>query len=157
MSHRGWPIAKKEIFWKAYTLKNDIQVFFYLKYVNTFLIISHVIHWINVGLMLGQRRRWWTNIKLTLFQRPVLTGGVNIAWKLDWRNIQILILTRREGYDAMARARGFANVTACRVVSNPALCRIFRRKLCFSPLNIGHYFDVVFLGKALYPHMLHLT
>ena len=30
--------------------------------------------------------------------------------------------------------------------------------LTVSPLSIlGHYFDVVFLGKTLYPHMLHLT
>ena len=57
----------------------------------------------------------------------------------------------------MARARSFANVTACRAVSNPAWFRIFREISCFSPLNIGHYFDVVSLGKTLYPHMLHLT
>ena len=28
---------------------------------------------------------------------------------------------------------------------------------CFSPLNLGHCFDVVSLGKALYHLMLHLT
>ena len=58
----------------------------------------------------------------------------------------------------MARARSFAKVTACRAVSNPAWCRIFREISCFSPLNIGtFFFDVVSLGKALYPHMPHLT
>ena len=72
-------------------------------------------------------------------------------------NFNIYSLNRREGHGAMARAPGFANVTACRVVSSPTWCRIFRRKSFFSPLNIGHYFDVVFLDKALYPHMLHLT
>ena len=34
----------------------------------------------------------------------------------------------------------------------------FSKKYHVSPLSIlGHYFDVVCLGKALYPHMLHLT
>ena len=30
--------------------------------------------WTNVGLMLGQRRRRWANIKPTLVQRLVLAG-----------------------------------------------------------------------------------
>ena len=38
---------------------------------------------------------------------------------------------------ATARVRSFANITACRAVSNPAWCRIFREISCFSPLNIG--------------------
>ena len=34
----------------------------------------------------------------------------------------------------------------------------FSEKYHVSPLSIsGHYFDVVSLGKTLYPHMLHLT
>ena len=34
----------------------------------------------------------------------------------------------------------------------------FSDKYYISPLSIlGHYFDAVSLGKALYPHMLHLT
>ena len=34
----------------------------------------------------------------------------------------------------------------------------FSEKYHVSPLSIlGHYFDDVSLGKALYPHMLHLT
>ena len=34
----------------------------------------------------------------------------------------------------------------------------FLEKFHVSPLSIlGHYFDVVSLGKALYPRMLHLT
>ena len=41
----------------------------------------------------------------------------------------------------MARARNFANVTACRTVSNPAWCRIFREISCFSLLNIGPLFQ----------------
>ena len=32
------------------------------------------------------------------------------------------------------------NVAACRSVSNPAWCRIFRVILCFSPLNLGTLF-----------------
>ena len=47
----------------------------------------------------------------------------------------------------MARVRSFANVTACRAVSHPAWCRIFREISCFSPLKIGTiFFDVVALG-----------
>ena len=34
----------------------------------------------------------------------------------------------------------------------------FSEKYHVSPLSIlGYYFNVVFLGKTLYPHMLHLT
>ena len=34
----------------------------------------------------------------------------------------------------------------------------FSEKYHVSPLLIlGHYFDVLSMGKALYPHMLHLT
>ena len=46
----------------------------------------------------------------------------------------------KEGRGAMARALSFANVTACRAVSNPAWCRIFREISCFSHLNIGTLF-----------------
>ena len=39
----------------------------------------------------------------------------------------------------MARAQSFADVAACRAVSNPAWCRIFRELSCFFPLNIGAF------------------
>ena len=42
----------------------------------------------------------------------------------------------------MARARSFANVTACRAVPNPA---------CFSPLNIGTLFRCCVLGQDTLP------
>ena len=51
----------------------------------------------------------------------------------------------------MARARGFANVTACRAVSNPAWCRIFREKSYFSPLNTGILFRCCVLGQGTLP------
>ena len=57
----------------------------------------------------------------------------------------------REGRGAMARARSFANVTACRAVSNPAWCRIFREISCFSPLNIGALFQCCVLGQGTLP------
>ena len=57
----------------------------------------------------------------------------------------------REGRGAMARARSFANVTACRAVSNPAWCRIFREISCFSPLNIGTLFRCCVLGQDTLP------
>ena len=51
----------------------------------------------------------------------------------------------------MARARTFANVTACRAVSNPAWCRIFREISCFSPLNIRTLFRCYVLGQDTLP------
>ena len=56
----------------------------------------------------------------------------------------------------MVRVWRFADVAAGRAVSNLAWCRIFREISCFYPL-LGHCFDVVSLGKALNPQMLHLT
>ena len=60
-------------------------------------------------------------------------------------------LPYREGRGAMARARSFANVTACCAVSNPAWCRIFREISCFSPLNIGTLFRCCVLGQDTLP------
>ena len=57
----------------------------------------------------------------------------------------------REGRGAMARTRSFANVTACRAVSNPAWCRIFREISCFSPLNIGTLFRCCVFGQDTLP------
>ena len=51
----------------------------------------------------------------------------------------------------LARARSFANVAACRAVSNPAWCRIFREISCFSPLNIGALFRCCVLGQGTLP------
>ena len=51
----------------------------------------------------------------------------------------------------MARARSFANVTACRAVSNPAWCRIFREISCFSPHNILTLFRCCVLGQDTSP------
>ena len=51
----------------------------------------------------------------------------------------------------MVRARSFANATACRAVSNPAWCRIFREILCFSPLNIGTLFRCCVPGQGTLP------
>ena len=48
----------------------------------------------------------------------------------------------------MARVRNFANVIACRAVSNPAWCRIFREILCFSSLNIGILFRCCIVGQG---------
>ena len=51
----------------------------------------------------------------------------------------------------MARAGRFANVTACRAVSNPAWCRIFREISCFFPLNIGTLFRCCVLRQDTLP------
>ena len=53
---------------------------------------------------------------------------------------QTYIYCHREGHGAMVRAWRFDKVATCRVVSNPACCRIFREKSCFSPLNLGTLF-----------------
>ena len=57
----------------------------------------------------------------------------------------------REGRGAMARARSFANVTACRAVSNPAWCRILRGVSCVSPLKIGTLSRCCVLGQDTLP------
>ena len=57
----------------------------------------------------------------------------------------------REGRGATARARCFTNVTACRAVSNPAWCRIFREISCFSPLNIGTLFRCCVVWQGTLP------
>ena len=61
------------------------------------------------------------------------------------------------GRGVMVRAWSFVNATACRAISNPAWCMIFRGILCFTLSTLGHYFDVVSVGKALPPQMFHLT
>ena len=57
----------------------------------------------------------------------------------------------RDGRGAKVRARSFANVTACRAVSNQARCRIFIEISCFSPLNIGTLFLCCVLGQRTLP------
>ena len=57
----------------------------------------------------------------------------------------------REGRGAMVRARSFANVTACRAVSNPAWWSILREISCFSTLNIGALFQCCVLGQGTLP------
>ena len=47
------------------------------------------------------------------------------------------VIHTREGHGAMVGAWRSADVAACRAVSNPAWCRIFREISCFSPLNLG--------------------
>ena len=49
----------------------------------------------------------------------------------------------------MVRAWRFVNVAACRAVSNPAWCRIFREISCLSPLNLGALFRCCVLAWAL--------
>ena len=51
----------------------------------------------------------------------------------------------------MVIAWRFANVAACRMVSNPAWCRIFREISCVSPLNIETLFRCCVLGQGTLP------
>ena len=51
----------------------------------------------------------------------------------------------------MVRALSFANVAACRAVSIPAWCRIFREITCFSPLKIGTLFRRCVLRQGTLP------
>ena len=84
-------------------------------------------------------------------------GEAQIARKYMYINffyylpLAIIILPygEGEGHGAMARARNFANVTACRAVSNPAW--IFRDISCFSPLNIGTLFRFCVIRQCTSP------
>ena len=58
--------------------------------------------------------------------------------------------------DAMPRARSFFNVTACRAVSNPAWCRIFRVISCSSSLNIGTSCRCFVIGQGTSPSQVPL-
>ena len=63
----------------------------------------------------------------------------------------------REGRGAMVSAELSADVAACRAVRIP-LGAEFSEKYHVFPLSILEYcFDVVLLGKALHPQMIHLT
>ena len=55
-----------------------------------------------------------------------------------------------EGRCAMVSVWGFVNVAACRAVSNPAWCRIFKEMSCFT----SQYWDIV---SMLCPGARHLT
>ena len=57
----------------------------------------------------------------------------------------------REGHVAMVRAWRSADVAACRAVSNPAWCRIFREISGFSPLNLRTLFRFCVLGQSTSP------
>ena len=57
----------------------------------------------------------------------------------------------REGHGAMVRAWRSADVAACRAVSNPGWCRIFREISCFSPFNLGTLLRCCVLGQGTSP------
>ena len=60
-----------------------------------------------------------------------------------------------EGHGAIVRLWRFADATHCRAVSNPAGAG-FSEKYHISPHQIlRNSFDVVSLGRTLYPNMLH--
>ena len=81
--------------------------------------------------------------------------NINDQWH---GRIKSWCLTVWEGRGTMDRARRVADVAACRVVSNPAWCRIFQRNIMFLPSQCWDIVSMcIFLGKALYPHMLHVT
>ena len=66
-----------------------------------------------------------------------LPGIISIQVKLWAHKGYIIPLTSGEGRGAMVRAWRSADVAACRAVSNPAWCRIFREISYFSRLNLG--------------------
>ena len=67
-----------------------------------------------------------------------------------YTNILIEQLKRR-GTCVMVRAWRSTDVAACRAVSNPARCRIFREISCFSPLNLGTLLRCCVLGQGTSP------
>ena len=52
---------------------------------------------------------------------------------------------------AMDRARRFADVAACRAVSSPDWCRVFREISFFSTLNLGTLYRWCALGQGTSP------
>ena len=57
----------------------------------------------------------------------------------------------QRGHGAIVKTRRSADVAACRAVSNPAWCRIFREISCFSPLNLGTLLRCCVLGQGTSP------
>ena len=55
------------------------------------------------------------------------------------------------GHGAMVRAWRFVDVAACRAVSNPAWCRIFREISCLFPLNLRTLLRWCVLGQDTSP------
>ena len=74
-----------------------------------------------------------------------------ILWRFIVFNLLDDVIFERLIRGAMVRARCFANVIACRAVSNPACCRILREIPCFFPLNIGTLFRCCVLGQGTLP------
>ena len=94
---------------------------------------------------------------------------------------RIFFVVLREARGAMVRVWLIANVACCvhvtemndiylsisihvaaclrlRIPLGAGFPEIFREILCFSPLNLGTlFFDVVSMGKASHPQVLHLT
>ena len=64
---------------------------------------------------------------------------------------QTYVYIHREGYGAVVGAWSFDNVATCRVVSNPAWCRIFREKSCFFALNLGTFFRCCVVRQGTSP------
>ena len=56
-----------------------------------------------------------------------------------------------EGRGVIVRAWSFPNIAACRAVSYPAWCRIFREISCLPPLKIGTLFLCCVLGQGTLP------
>ena len=54
----------------------------------------------------------------------------------------------KDGRDTMVRMWRFANVAACRAVSDPVWCRIFRGMSFFSPLNVWTLFRCCVRGQC---------
>ena len=87
----------------------------------------------------------WTHFHLNLSYISCDVGK-NLPWKswqkyisitTSFHNIINLHNHKERGHGAMVRAWRSVDVAACRAVSNPACCRIFREISCFSPLNLG--------------------
>ena len=97
---------------------------------------------------------WFMNLNLLLlyfppngyFQFEIIINVLVSSFCFTW----ISIVWVREGHGAMVRAWRSADVAACRAVSNPAWCRIFR-EIMFLP---SQSWDIV---KMLCPWARHFT
>ena len=79
------------------------------------------------------------------YQSPVEMEQPLLFYLVHWYGASVLF---REGCGGMWGAWHFANIAACRAVSNPTWCGIFWEIWCLSPLSLGTLFRCCVLGQG---------
>ena len=96
-------------------------------------------------------RAVWNPAWCRIFQKKIVFLILSMYYYYYYYYYQYYYYLYREGRGAMVRAWGFANVAACRAVSNPAWCKIFIKISCFSSFDIGTLFRCCALGLGTLP------